>query len=242
MLYGSISDESWFGDEVTPQQFAADLNALGDVKNVTVRINSPGGDVFAALAISSILRDHPASITALIDGYCASAATIITAFADRSQASTNSMFVIHNTSTVAAGDYRVMDKASEILRKANANLIDVYTKKTGIEPAALQEMMDEETWMTGAEAVEQGFIDELVGDNLHDAVKASGSMKNTIQKLVAAITIPPPEHEPVPTPVPEHEPAPALEHTHMPEPNPTPEPDTSEADTLRAEIELLVTI
>jgi ATP-dependent protease ClpP protease subunit len=118
LLYGSISDESWFGDEVTPQQFTADLKDLGDIKSITVRINSPGGDVFAALAISSILRDHPASITALIDGYCASAATIITAFADKSQASANSMFVIHNTSTVAAGDYRVMDKASEILRKS----------------------------------------------------------------------------------------------------------------------------
>lgn len=219
LLYGSISDESWFGDEVTPQQFAADLGKLGDVKAVTVRINSPGGDVFAALAISSILRDHPASITALIDGYCASAATIITAFADKSQASANSMFVIHNTSTVAAGDYRVMDKASEILRKANANLIEIYTKKTGIEPAALQSMMDEETWMTGAEAVEKGFIDELIGDNLHDAVKASGSMKNTIKKLAAAITIPNPIRTPTPEPA-----------------------DTSEADMLRAEIELLQTI
>ena len=219
-LYGSISDESWFGDEVTPQQFSEELNILGDVKKIIVRINSPGGDVFAALAISSILRDHPAEITALIDGYCASAATIIPAFADKSQASANSMFVIHNTSTIAMGDYRAMDKASEILQKANANLVDIYSKKTGIDAKTLQQMMDEETWMTGAEAVEKGFINELIGDNLNDAVKASGSIKNTIKKLVAAITVPTPE------------PAPEFKSVE----------DTVEMDMLWAEIELLQAI
>lgn len=77
LLYGDISDTSWWGDEVTPKEFANELNELGPVNEITVRINSGGGDVFAAQAIGNLLEQHPASITARIDGLCASAATII---------------------------------------------------------------------------------------------------------------------------------------------------------------------
>ena len=83
ILYGEISSESWWGDEVTPRQFGEELAALGDVPEIVVRINSPGGDVFAANAIYTRLKDNAATITVKIDGWAASAATIIAAAGDR---------------------------------------------------------------------------------------------------------------------------------------------------------------
>lgn len=76
LLYGDISDSSWWGDEVTPKTFADELNALGALTSLTVRINSGGGDVFAAQTIGNLLEQHTAQVTARIDGLCASAATI----------------------------------------------------------------------------------------------------------------------------------------------------------------------
>lgn len=95
LLYGDISDSSWWGDEVTPKTFADDLNALGAITNLTVRINSGGGDVFAAQAIGNLLEQHTAQVTARIDGLCASAATIIACHCDKVVAANDSTYMIH---------------------------------------------------------------------------------------------------------------------------------------------------
>ena len=95
LLYGDISDTSWFGDEVTPRQFADDLSAMGGVKNITVRINSGGGDVFAAQAIGNLLEASAAETTAMIDGLCASAATIVACHCDRVMAAEDGTYMVH---------------------------------------------------------------------------------------------------------------------------------------------------
>ena len=92
LLYGDISQSSWWGDEVTPKQFADDLAGLGDVSEITVRINSSGGDVFAADAIGNQLEQHPAAVTAKIDGLCASAATIVACHADKVIAANDAIY------------------------------------------------------------------------------------------------------------------------------------------------------
>ena len=95
LLYGDISDTSWWGDEVTPKQFTEDLNALGAVTEITVRINSGGGDVFAAQAIGNQLEQHSANVTARIDGLCASAATIVACHCDKVIAANDSTYMVH---------------------------------------------------------------------------------------------------------------------------------------------------
>lgn len=95
LLYGDISDSSWWGDEVTPKTFADELNALGPLTSLTVRINSGGGDVFAAQTIGNLLEQHTAQVTARIDGLCASAATIIACHCDKVVAANDSTYMIH---------------------------------------------------------------------------------------------------------------------------------------------------
>lgn len=160
-LFGVLSNATWFDDEVTPKTFSDELKALGDVGEVVVRINSPGGDVFAAISISGMLRDHPARIVAQVDGLCASAATLVMANADTVRVSPESMIMIHDPSTMAAGTAEAMDKAAAFLRKAKENIIDVYERRTGIDRDELAQMMADETWLNGAEAVALKFADEL---------------------------------------------------------------------------------
>ena len=95
LLYGDISDSTWWGDEVTPKQFAEDLDKLGAVSEITVRINSGGGDVFAAQTIGNLLEQHPANVVARIDGLCASSATIVACHCDRVVAANDSTYMVH---------------------------------------------------------------------------------------------------------------------------------------------------
>ena len=96
LLYGNIaSEQSWWSDDVTPKQFAEELAELGTVSNITVRINSGGGDVFAAQAIGNLLEQHTANVTARIDGLCASAATIVACHCNRVIAANDSTYMVH---------------------------------------------------------------------------------------------------------------------------------------------------
>ena len=98
LLYGDISERSWWEDAATPKRFADDLAALGDVKEITVYINSGGGDVFAAQAIGNMLERNAATVTAHIDGLCASAATIVACHADKVVAAADGSYMVHPVS------------------------------------------------------------------------------------------------------------------------------------------------
>lgn len=164
-LYGQLASETWWGDEVTPRLFADDLKTLGDVGTITVRINSPGGDVFAALAITGLLRDHTARIVAIVDGVCASAATIIMVNADEVQVSPGSMVLIHDPTSAVWGTAEDMEAMAAFLRKGKDGIVDAYQKRTGIDAETLSQMMSDETWMNGREAVDMKFADILIGDD-----------------------------------------------------------------------------
>jgi ATP-dependent protease ClpP protease subunit len=172
LLYGDISDTSWWGDEVTPKQFTEDLNALGDVKDITVRINSGGGDVFAATAIGNALEQHKASITARIDGLCASAATIVACHCNKVVAANDSTYMIH---PVRMGMFGYMDatglqKCIDALSTIRDNIINLYAKKTGRNIDEVAEQMDNTSWFTAAQAKENGFVDELIDETEDETV------------------------------------------------------------------------
>ena len=160
-LYGEISDTSWFGDEVTPAAFLKDLEALGEIGALDVYINSPGGDVFAGYAIYHMLRRHPARVTVHVDGLAASAASVVAMAGDRIVMPAASMMMVHRAWTLACGDAaRLLDIAAE-LERVDAQLAQLYADRTGKAIEDIEALMAAETWMTGAEALEMGFCDEV---------------------------------------------------------------------------------
>lgn len=166
LLYGPIASEhSWFGDEVTAKDFADDLESLGNAP-VTVRINSGGGDVFAAHAIHNLLVKYKGTVTVAIDGLCASAATIVAMAGDKITMPTNALFMIHNP-MIALGDYYQSAELTQMvsaLDKIKDSIIASYRKRCKASVEDLQAMMDAETWLGAEECLAQGFIDEIEGE------------------------------------------------------------------------------
>ena len=159
-LNGTIAEESWFDDDVTPQLFKDELMAgTGDV---TVWINSPGGDCVAAAQIYKMLTEYPGSVTVKIDGIAASAASVIAMAGARVLMSPVSMMMIHNPMTIAFGDSGEMQKAIEMLGSVKESIINAYAIKTGLSRTKLSHLMDAETWMDANKAVELGFADGVL--------------------------------------------------------------------------------
>lgn len=159
-LNGTIAEESWFDDDITPQLFKEELMAgSGDI---TVWINSPGGDCVAAAQIYNMLMDYKGNVTVKIDGIAASAASVIAMAGTKVLVSPVSMMMIHNPMTVAMGDTAEMQKAIEMLGSVKDSIINAYEIKTGLSRTRLSHLMDAETWMDAGKAVELGFADEVL--------------------------------------------------------------------------------
>lgn len=159
-LNGTIAEDSWFDDDVTPAQFKEKLNAgSGDI---TVWINSPGGDCVAAAQIYNMLEEYPGKVTVKIDGLAASAASVIAMAGNEVHMSPVSMMMIHNPATVAWGDHGDMQKAMELLDSVKESIINAYVLKTGMSRAKLSHLMDAETGMDANKAVEFGFADNIL--------------------------------------------------------------------------------
>ena len=159
-LNGTIAEESWFDDDVTPQLFKDELNSgTGDI---TVWINSPGGDCVAAAQIYNMLSSYKGRVTVKIDGIAASAASVIAMAGDTVLVSPVSMLMIHNPATIAWGDHAEMQKAIDMLSEVKESIINAYVLKTGLSRPKLSHLMDAETWMDANKAVELGFADEIM--------------------------------------------------------------------------------
>lgn len=174
-LYGNISSSKpWWddsGEGIYSRQFADDLKSLGSVRNLTVRLNSNGGDVFAANAIYTQLKNHDAAVTIIIDGVAASAATIIAMAGDIVKAPSNAIFMIHDPLVQLWGNYNIedMDKMKSTLETVKESIMNAYMSKTNFDRTRLSEMMKKETWMTAEDAKLEGFIDEIMFEESIDA-------------------------------------------------------------------------
>ena len=160
-LNGTIAEESWFDDDITPALFKEELMAGSG--NITVWINSPGGDCVAAAQIYNMLMDYPHDVTVKIDGIAASAASVIAMAGTKVLISPVGMMMVHNPATVAWGDSAEMQKAIEMLSSVKDSIINAYEIKTGLSRAKLSHLMDAETWMDAHKAVELGFADGILG-------------------------------------------------------------------------------
>ncbi|WP_423404509.1 head maturation protease, ClpP-related [Faecalibacterium prausnitzii] len=192
-LEGPIDEESFWGDEIAPQMFRDELNA--DEGDVTVWINSPGGNVFAAAEIYTMLKDYKGSITVKIDAIAASAASVVAMAGDVVQMSPVAMLMIYDPSTVAMGNTKDMEKAIEVLNEVKESIINAYASKSGLSHARIANFMSNETWMNAKKAVELGFADEVLfeakqkaseePEQTPDEEPGEGEEKQPIQKDAA---------------------------------------------------------
>ena len=160
VLNGEISDETWYGDEVTPALFAKELNAGSG--NITVWINSPGGDVYAAAQIYNMLMEYKGDVTVKVDALAASAASVIAMAGTPVLMSPLAMMMIHNPITVAIGDSKEMQKAGEMLNEVKEGIMNAYEIKTGMDRKKISHLMDAESWFNAKKAVELGFADGIL--------------------------------------------------------------------------------
>ncbi len=182
LIYGPIAGESsWFGNETAPQHFAKDLEDLGG-RDVTVRINSGGGDVFAAHAIHNQLVAYKGRVTVVIDGLAASAATIIAVAGDRIIMPSNALFMIHNPAIGLSDYYNAADleKAVEALKTIKDSIVAAYRKRCKASAAELSAMMDAETWLGAQECLKKGFVDEIQG-SVNPVLNGSSLIVNSVQ-------------------------------------------------------------
>lgn len=160
LLDGEISDETWWGDEVTPQMFRSELNAAeGDVD---LWINSPGGDCYAAAQIYNMLMEYKGNVAVKIDGIAASAASVVAMAGSTVEISPLGMLMIHNPMTVSIGDTHEMERTITFLSEIKESIINAYEIKTGLSRAKISRLMDAETWMNAKKAVELGFADSVL--------------------------------------------------------------------------------
>lgn len=171
-LSGVIAEESWFDDEVTPKIFRDEL--MSGEGDITVWINSPGGDCIAAAQIYNMLLEYKGNVTIKIDGIAASAASVVAMAGNKVIMSPVSMLMIHNPMTIAAGDTTEMKKAISMLTEVKESIINAYELKTGMSRDKIAKLMDAETWMDANKAVELGFADEIL--SRESSVKPSAMM------------------------------------------------------------------
>lgn len=172
-LYDSIvSDDFWGG--VSAITFAKELASLASAQNIHLRINSPGGDVFAARAMEQTIREHPANIIAHIDGYAASAASYVALASDEVVIGQGSMIMIHKAWTIGVGNSEDLLKTAALLEQVDESLVKTYASETGQDPDRIRAWMRDETWFDSQQSVEYGFADRIAGSE-HASAQAEAA-------------------------------------------------------------------
>lgn len=201
-MYDVIGEDYWTGLGVTARGVAATLRTLG-AGDITVNINSPGGDMFEGLAIYNLLREHKGQVNIKVIGLAASAGSVIAMAGDTVQIARAGFFMIHNAWVMAAGNRNDFREIAAWLEPFDAAMADIYTARTGTDAKAIAKLMDAESWIGGSAAIDQGFADELlpsdqVGNGtakahahaarrVEAALRASGMPKTEAMRLISQI-------------------------------------------------------
>ncbi|MCM1530446.1 MAG: Clp protease ClpP [Alistipes sp.] len=169
---GPISNETWWGDEITPAMFRDELAKVSG--NLTVWINSPGGDCISASQIYTMLRSHKSKVTVKIDGIAASAASVVAMAGDETLISPTGYLMIHNPMTLASGNKSDMEKAIALLDEIKEGIINAYVRKTGLSRNKISKLMDDETWLNAEKALQLGFADGILFDEKKNVAVPEG--------------------------------------------------------------------
>jgi ATP-dependent Clp protease protease subunit len=160
-IYGTITDEKWFEEDITPAEIRDKMTEIKNAKRVDVYINSGGGGVFAGNTIYNLIKRHTGEVVAHIDGIAASIASVIAMAAKKIIMPSNAMMMIHNPIGAAYGYPEDLRKTADILDKVKDSIVAAYAEKTGVADKKIRDMMDAETWMTAKDAKAIGFADEI---------------------------------------------------------------------------------
>lgn len=181
-IYGDITSWDWFESDVSSYTLSKELQELEDVDNINVYINSYGGEVGEGLAIYNALKRHKAKITTIVDGFACSIASVIFAAGDERVMNNTSLLMIHNAWTSASGDSNDLRKQADDLEKITQASINAYLNISNVEEEELKEMMNTDTWIDSSEALEMGFVTEVV--ELEEKEVATQSVRNKLMQKV----------------------------------------------------------
>lgn len=205
-LDGTIADESWFDDDITPAAFRAELFAGSGP--ITIWINSPGGDCIAASQIYTMLMDYKDNVTVKVDGIAASAASVVAMAGTKVLMAPTALMMIHNPATMAFGDHADMAKAIDMLSEVKESIINAYEIKTGLSHAQLSHMMDDTTWMNAKKAIELGFADDILADEKRGSTAdtegyafSASAVERTLMNKLSGKALCKPEKQPKGRPV-----------------------------------------
>lgn len=200
IVYGEIGFDWWTGEGMDAKWFSDQLKGLGQPKQINVRINSPGGSAFDGMTMHNLLVQHPATIHTHVDGLAASAGSILAVAGDKVHIAENALLMIHDASWIAVGNSNDMRKAAEILDKLDGQIAVSYAAKAkanGTTADQFRALMDEEKWLTGAEALELGLVnvvtersdaaDKVDLSRFQNAPKRQEATEEKLMETVAAI-------------------------------------------------------
>ena len=203
-LDGVISEDTWWGDEITPAMFKSELFA--EKGDITIWLNSPGGDCIASSQIYAMLMDYPHNVTVKIDGIAASAASVVAMAGTKVLMAPTALMMVHNPLTVAIGDSEEMQKAMDMLGEVKESIINAYQIKTSQSRVKISHWMDAETWMNANKAIELGFADGVLEDSKRQQAAETyafsrRAVTNSLLDKVKPKELPQPEPEPQGVPV-----------------------------------------
>lgn len=160
-IFGDIVSEKWFDEETSATSFRDALKELGDVSTINLSINSGGGSVFDGIAIYNMLKSHKATVNVYVEGLAASIASVIAMAGDTITMRSGSMMMVHMPWTLSQGNAEEMRRTADTLEKTGDSIVDIYSERTGISPDNIRNIMNDETWLSAEEAVEQGWATKL---------------------------------------------------------------------------------
>ena len=180
-IYGDIVSMKWFENDVTHFDFAEELSKV-TTPNLTVRINSYGGEVSQGLGIYNLLKEWNGHVTTVCDGFACSAASVVFVAGKTRVMPKTSLLMIHNAWTIASGDSEDFKKMAEDLEKINEPIVQSYCNATGLPVSKIQKMMNEETWLTADEAFELGFANKIQEESVKASLESS-VLFNLVERL-----------------------------------------------------------
>lgn len=185
-IYDVIGEDWWTGEGTTAKRIAAALRSIGG-KDVTVNINSPGGDMFEGLAIYNLLAEHPGAVNVRVMGIAASAASVIAMAGDTVEMGLGSFLMIHNAWGVVIGDRNDMKHAADTFAQFDSALADIYVHRSGQKKADVEKWMDDETFMTAKDAVDRGFASGTFEAPKQDKETKAAASVNARRRLDAML-------------------------------------------------------
>ena len=195
-----VIGQDYFGEGITVSNFSDAIKEAGDYSSIKLKVNSPGGDVFEAIAIYNLLGGLGKPVTCVVEGLAASAASIVAMAGDKVTMGKGAMMMIHNAMMMAFGNADEMRKCADTLDTVSGSIADIYAENTGMSKADVQKMMDAETWMDAEDCVTKGFADETApGEEITNTFNLAvyGKVPDKLKAIVPPVVVEEQKPEPV---------------------------------------------